>query len=343
VSPFIVLSLPRSRSYWLSRLLDYPGVGCGHDTLVNCRRVEDFFDNFYRGLGGTVETAGMLGAELMRARYPDARFVVIVRSPVDVATSLARFNISDEQAELKQRQDMLLQVAQWPGTWVIPAQSLDDDDTVKSLFEHCTGKPFDWEWYGKFKGQNLQINMPARFDFLARNHALLEGLKAEARELTAEIGKPGLIVRPESWRTIWPEVDTLGTAHFKEVNDGVVPQRPYKLNAPMLEAMYKAGHFKVITARLDGRLIGYLTWQISPDVESVGITEAQQGAWFVEPGHPRVAAKLFDVSMGELKKWGVQVMTPHHRLQGRGARLDKFFRSRGAVETQRNYSLWIGS
>ena len=39
--PFVVLSLPRSRSYWLSRYLSYGGWHCGHEEIRHARTLSD--------------------------------------------------------------------------------------------------------------------------------------------------------------------------------------------------------------------------------------------------------------------------------------------------------------
>ena len=102
------------------------------------------------------------------------------------------------------------------------------------------------------------------------------------------------------------------------------------------------GSLKIITARLAGRLIGYFTWTISPDPESRGLLLGLQGAWYVAPGYPRAAVKMFDESVRVLKSCGVKCVVPHHRLQGRGSGISRFFRRRGAVDIQHNFALWIG-
>ena len=39
--PFLVLALPRSRTFWLSRFLAFGGWDCGHDQLRFMRGMED--------------------------------------------------------------------------------------------------------------------------------------------------------------------------------------------------------------------------------------------------------------------------------------------------------------
>lgn len=147
----------------------------------------------------------------------------------------------------------------------------------------------------------------------------------------------------EPWSAaLWAEMKPHVEAHFEEVDGGVEPNRPFRLDLRLMQALADAGSLKAVIARLDGLLVGYLTWNITPDVESEGLLIAQQGGWYVAPGHPGVAARTFDVSVSELKARGVQCIFPHHRTQGRGARIGRFFMRRGAKHIQHTYSLWIG-
>ncbi len=147
----------------------------------------------------------------------------------------------------------------------------------------------------------------------------------------------------EPWSlALWEEMRPPAEAHFEEVDGGVEPKRPFRLDLNLMQALADAGALKVVIARHEGQLVGYYTWNIMPDVESEGLLIGQQGAWYVKPGHPRVAFKMFWKAVVELKALGVQCIYPHHRTQGRGAHIGKFFMRQGARDIQRTYSLWIG-
>lgn len=155
-----------------------------------------------------------------------------------------------------------------------------------------------------------------------------------------------LVIEPESWFDVWPEAEALANAHFAEVDGGVEPKRVFKLDCEVMGKMAAVGILQIISARLDGRLAGYCSWNVVPDVESEGLLIAQQGAWFVgrefEPLGLGLGRKMFRVAVEHLKSMGVQCMYPHHRTQGRGSRLGAFFVRLGAKEIQHTYSLWIG-
>lgn len=151
-----------------------------------------------------------------------------------------------------------------------------------------------------------------------------------------------LVIGVEALAGIRLEAARLAMEHFAEVDAGVAPHRPHDPDWEEMERIEAAGAMLVYGARIEEKLVGYLTWQLMDDLESKGLPIALQGAWFVVPKHPLVAWKLFLWSMNDLKARGVKLLFPHHRTQGRGAGLGKFFTRLGAKHIQQTYSLWIG-
>jgi hypothetical protein len=146
----------------------------------------------------------------------------------------------------------------------------------------------------------------------------------------------------EPFEAIWPAIEPLAVAHAKEV-EPEDSKRPFKIDVPRMIQADRLGLIRIFTLRVDGELKGYCSWNLSSDLESEGLPIATQGAWYVGDDAPwGGAAKLFMVSLSELKKIGIQCVFPHHRTRGRGTRLGKFFQSMGAVPIQSTYMLWIG-
>lgn len=152
-----------------------------------------------------------------------------------------------------------------------------------------------------------------------------------------------LEIREEPWGEFEPEAKLLASLHWNEVDEGVEPRRRYAPNWGLMKKLVEAGCLKVYGARGAGRLVGYLLWQVAPDLESEGLAIAQMGPWFVLPGFPRAALQLWDYSIQALKGLGVRCLYPHHRTQGRGSALGKFFLRQGGKLTQQTYTLWIGA
>ena len=154
-----------------------------------------------------------------------------------------------------------------------------------------------------------------------------------------------LVVGEElSWQRFWLEAEPLARAHFHEVDNGVDDRRTFGPRAEVMADMHQRGIMRVIGARLDGKLVGYFTWNVLPDIESWGTPMAMQGAWYVDPKAKAfgVGHKMFKTSIELLRKLGVQYVFPHHRLQGRGKDIGKYFERMGAKPVQLDYFLWIG-
>ena len=153
-----------------------------------------------------------------------------------------------------------------------------------------------------------------------------------------------ITLKIESWRDIAAEALPMGEKHFAETDTGVDSRRKFALDEQMLQKMCDIGAMRIYTARdsESGALCGYLMWQPTLDVESRGLSVAFMGPFYVEPGHYAAAARLFEGSLGDLRALGVKCVFPHHRMQGRGYRLGRYFERLGAKFTQCTYSLWIG-
>lgn len=152
-----------------------------------------------------------------------------------------------------------------------------------------------------------------------------------------------IVYAQESWTEIGHELSELGKSHFSEVDGGVESSRPYQLDSGLMLAVDQAGMLKIISARSEGKLVGYIIWTVQPDIESAGLIIAMMGPWFALPGYFGVANTLFDMSLKLLESCGVKYAYPHHRLNGRGNKLGKYFQRKGAVEIQRTFSLKIGN
>ena len=342
-APFIVYSLPRSRSAWVARFLSYGGRKCGHDLATECATLDEFASHLRSDYAGTAETGAMIGWRAMARRFPGAK-VAVVRRPVDeVYASLGKFGLGGQQLTdmLVERDAMLDDIARLPGVRSFTFAGLKTIEACSNLFEHCLGVPFDWEWWEGLANVNVQVDVHAQLRFLEANRERIESIKREASE---ESRAPHVVIGPEAWETMWPEVDALASEHFAEVEGDLARNRPYRLDEPAMRAAVARGHIRITSARVDGVLAGYCCWNISKDIESAGMLIATHGPWFVRNGFAQLAlgAKLFDASIADLRSIGVKCAFPHHRTQGRGVKLGAFFKRRGAIETQRTYTLWLG-
>jgi hypothetical protein len=139
--------------------------------------------------------------------------------------------------------------------------------------------------------------------------------------------KPELVIRFEAFKDCWSEGSQLVRAEAKEVEPYGRDFNP-DINSIITNEML--GVFRIIVARIDGRLVGYLTFMIDFDLESYGTLIANQTAWYLEPGHFGVAHKMYFFAVEEFKRLGVKFVYWHHTINGRGKSLGKFFERNGA-------------
>lgn len=178
MSPFIVFSLPRSRSTWLSLFLSYGGRQIGHDIGVESSSPADFFD---RLSAGTCETGAAFAWRAIKKLRPDVKFAVVLRDPLDVAKSLERLGAPNMLAEMQARDDDLWDILTVPGTLALEYDQLATEAGCREIFEFCTGEPFDAAWWRRFDPINIQVDIPKQFARLAQNRETIEALKADVR------------------------------------------------------------------------------------------------------------------------------------------------------------------
>ena len=178
-APFIVVSLPRSRSAWMAHFLAFGGrYAVGHDTLVECNSIAQFISGF-RLMAGTCETGAVLGWRIIRQVMPEVKLVTVRRPVHEVAASFARFGIPVDEKELEARAAMLDALAQQPGVLALEYDTLSHHEICQQLFSFCLGEELPDDWYSLLVQTNIQIDMNARMQQLIRRQPQIAALKAE--------------------------------------------------------------------------------------------------------------------------------------------------------------------
>lgn len=334
---FLILGLPRSRTAWLAYFL-----GANHDAGIMAGSTEDFLQAVDVG---TVETGAHLAFPLVRARRPEAK-VVLVRRPLrEVLKSMSALGLSgpEIESELKDRDETLDRIAQYPGVKSIEFKDLNEPFNCSWLYEYLTGKPLEPNWWAQASNLNVQVTMSKRLELLQRRSDEIARVKAEALEIPwPELpDAKEVTLQLEPFTDLWPEIGQLAKTHFEEVATVDEGKRPFKLHTLAMDMANKLGQMPMFTARVDGYLVGYLTWNVFPDLECADLKIAQQGGWYVKEGYEKLGLgwKLMRYSLGELKKAGIDEVFMHHRLNGRAKDLTPFFKRLRATEIQHTYYL----
>src|ERR1035437_9570619 len=87
VSPFVIYALPRSRTYWLSKLLSDGLTVCLHDPCVYTHTVQGLVDLLQKPNTGVIDTGLCELWQLM----PQVKTAVIRRPIAEVVKSLDKF------------------------------------------------------------------------------------------------------------------------------------------------------------------------------------------------------------------------------------------------------------
>lgn len=179
MAPFIVFSLPRSRSTWLAAALSHMGgEPVGHDIGIECATPEEFQASLRR-MAGTCETGAAFAWPLIRREMPDARLAVVRRDFHEVAESLAKHGLVDQTDEMRIRALQLDALSDQPGVFTIDYHEMDGSRGV-ALAQFCVGATrYDAKrWHG-YKCVDVQVNIPTVLARLAHNAPRIAALKAE--------------------------------------------------------------------------------------------------------------------------------------------------------------------
>ncbi len=189
--PFFVVSLPRSRSCWLSTFLSYQTASisriCGHDLLVHSKSVADFRSQV-ESVDGTCETAIVEGWKVMKDLWPKSRIVVIHRDLADIVQSCRKQGLEPNLDQLVQRKEMLDMLAAAPGVKNFNFVDLDKAEVCKEIFEFCLKLEFDVNWWSLLQAKNIQINMHMRMQEIQERYEDLRALRVEVLELSSKLG-----------------------------------------------------------------------------------------------------------------------------------------------------------
>jgi len=178
MTPFVIFSLPRSRSTWLSLFLSYGGLLIGHDVGVDSESIPDFID---RMKPGTCETGAAFAWPVIREYLPMSKFVTVRRDRDEVCDSLARFGLSGFQDEMRVRDCHLDDIERLPGTKRFFYEDLARMEVCADLFTHCLEKPFDVSWWQRMDALNIQVDMSKQMRKLIHNRGQIESLKDDVR------------------------------------------------------------------------------------------------------------------------------------------------------------------
>jgi len=127
--------------------------------------------------------------------------------------------------------------------------------------------------------------------------------------------------REESYLDVIDEIKPLLAKHWQEI---ALNQDTIKLNPDydQYERLFRVGTLKMITARIDDKLIGYCICMIRPHIHYRDSLTATNDIFYIDPDYRQgtTGIKLFKYMETLLKSYGVQrimMMTKTHKDVGK--------------------------
>lgn len=346
---FLVLSLPRSRSFWLSRFLTYGEWACGHEELRHMRSLDDVTAWFSQGCTGTAETAA---APFWRLIGENVRIVTVRRPVKQVVDSLMNlpglvFDRARLEAAMRRHDRKLDQLeARIPGLLSVTFDELNDEETCRRVFEHCLPYVHDHEHWARLAPLNQQCNMLALMRYQAAYAPTMEKLGKIAKHqmlsrlaVREPVTANGMTIQTEDFETWLRDAPALFDEHL--VGVGEAPEDWAKKNIPLMRTLYDAGCMQIMTGRSNGRMFGYLMTFITPSMTSKSVTTATNATFYASPDAPGLGLKLQRASLKALKERGADEVFYECGARGSGPRLSTMYRRLGAQEHGQVYRLQL--
>ena len=187
MTPFVVFSLPRSRSTWLSVFLASPDRPVSHDLGIESDTPQAFAAGV-RASGGTCETGAAFAWPLLRELLPEARFAVVRRDPGEVAARLWKLGYGDVREEIARRAADLDRIAAHPLVLSVRYADLDDELVCADLYQHCTRQAVPPGWWEKLRHARIEVDLAWQQRRLVGRAPQIAALKAEvARRMEANL------------------------------------------------------------------------------------------------------------------------------------------------------------
>lgn len=350
-SPFLVLSLPRSRSAWLSRFLSYREWTTSHEHLRYCRSLDDVKTWFSLEKVGSVETTGAPFWRLVEKFAPETKVVVVRRPVEEVVDSLRRAGLSAETRDVRAamlRLDRKLEQAEGrlENVRSYSFSSLGEEEICKEIFEWVLPYSHDRMWWGQLHSTNIQIDFPALIRYVSAYLPQINRLEAQARQMMFRdlsfrpADMAGVEIREESYTSWVHDCQPLFRQHCLEVGES--PDNWQKKNLRMMEKLYNLGAMQFMVARSNGRAFGYLLTMLSPSLEAENRTISQHTAFYAGAELPGLGLKLQRAANAALREKGVYEVFMRAGIRGSGDRVESLYRRLGAQDFGKMFRLELG-
>jgi len=330
--------MPRSRSAWISRFLSWGDWHCGHEELLHARSLDDVKAWLSQPNTGTVETAAAPFWRLLRGNG-DVRVVVVRRPPDEVVASFLRLPLGYDEAvlaPLMRRLDAkLAQIERrLPDVLSVSFADLATEDGCRRVWEHVMPYPHQPQWWAAVSLVNIQIDLRVLARRVRAYQPQLAKLAAQAKHRTIATMKPeagdfdGVSFQVEPFARFYRDAEPLFREHLTQTEQS--PEDHARKNLPLLQMLDDIGALQCLTARVNGRMFGYLMTVIGPSLDSPEVMQGEHTIFFASSAVRHLGMRLQRTALEKLRERGVHevIMRAGHR--GSGPRLGTFYRRLGA-------------
>ena len=352
-TPFLVLGLPRSRTFWASLFLSREGYHCAHDEITHLRGPDDVKAWLGQDFTGAAETAAAPWWRTIVAIRPDIRIAVIRRSVAEVVDSWMRldmrgvctFERSAVERWITKIDRKLDQIERRvPGVLSVRFGDLATEEGCARLYEHCLHRPLDPAWWAHMAPLNLQSDVSAQMRYFLTNRPQLEKLVRTAKQqtLSAMARRPavdpaGVTFQAESFDDWYRDAAPLFREHMVATGQDVEDYS--RKNIPLGQLLARFNAMQIITARCNGRMVAYLMSVVGPSLDDPTIRVAEHMPIFCSPDFPGLGGKLVRAADAALAQRGVARVTGRAGVRGSGPRLGALWRRQGYEEYGELYRL----
>lgn len=352
-SPFLVLGLPRSRTYWLSQFLSYGGHQCSHEQIRHLRTMDDVKAWSSMSFIGSAETSAAPWWRTAASLRPDLRVLVIRRPVAEVVDSIMRLDMrgmctfaGEALAESMKRLDAKLDQVEhrMPNVLSVPFTALEEEAVCAAAFEHCLQQPHDHDWWVRCAAVNLQISMPHLMQYALAHQGQMAKLATIVKRDTfarsaagPAADLDGVTIQQEPFEMWRRDATRLFEEHLVLVGES--PEDHVRKNTDLMAAMDGAGAMQIMTARSNGRMFGYLMTIIGPSLESPEIRSAQHLTFFASKEIPGLGMKLQRAANAALREKGIGEVFMRTGSRGAGRKMSAICRRIGMEELGEMYKL----
>lgn len=123
-----------------------------------------------------------------------------------------------------------------------------------------------------------------------------------------------VVFAEETFEQSWPDAETLIHLHWKEIAS--YPDIPLDVDVEAYRRAEAAGLLCILTARVEGAMIGYVVFVLTPHLHYRTTVYAHQDVLYLHPAHRGrwMGAKMISLADHLLASKGVHVVTQHVKL-----------------------------